>query len=125
MNESTSAVEQAIAARIARVKAAKERERAEREEFAAARSAGVTRRNAAKLRRLEASRQGEPSTTQETPMSNSPFRSIPCPGCRAQRTVRRVGTVTVSRVVYDVVRCPQAGCGLIWCAPPERPGVAA
>ncbi|MFJ9903939.1 hypothetical protein ACIRVK_13710 [Streptomyces sp. NPDC101152] len=105
----------------ARIEAARRREaerRQQREELAAARTAGVARRHAAKLAR-------QAQTTEGTPMPNSPFRSLPCPGCRAQRTVRKVGKVTVSRVAFDVVRCPQAGCELLWLALPERPGQVA
>lgn len=47
----TSHVEQQIAARIARVRAEEERKRQQREELAAARTAGLRRRHAAKLRR--------------------------------------------------------------------------
>jgi hypothetical protein len=141
---SSSAVEAAIAARIAKVRAEGERRRQERAEFAAARAAGLGFRHAARLRNAARSPQdpadvtetvttdpdrGETPTvadsSEETPVPTTPFRSVVCPSCRAQRTVRRVGTVTVSRTLYDVVRCPQAGCELLWCAPPERPRVAA
>lgn len=47
-----SHVEQAIAARIARVRAEQERQRRDREERARRRMAGVAKRNAAKLYRL-------------------------------------------------------------------------
>lgn len=47
-----SHVEQAIAARIARVRAEQERQRREREELAAARTAGLARRHAQRLRNL-------------------------------------------------------------------------
>ncbi|AZQ35941.1 hypothetical protein EJ357_22690 [Streptomyces cyaneochromogenes] len=48
----TSHVEQQIQARIARAKAEAERKRQQREELAAARTAGLAKRHAAKLRRL-------------------------------------------------------------------------
>ncbi|MFR0358639.1 DUF6919 domain-containing protein [Streptomyces sediminimaris] len=51
---STSAVEQAIAARIAKVRAEGERRRQQRAELAAARAAGLGQRHAAKLRRQAA-----------------------------------------------------------------------
>lgn len=48
----TSHVEQAIAARIARVRREAERKRQQREELAAARAKGLTQRHAQKLRAL-------------------------------------------------------------------------
>ncbi|KAB1149240.1 hypothetical protein F7R91_05635 [Streptomyces luteolifulvus] len=48
----TSHVEQQIQERIARVRAEEERKRKEREELAAARTKGLARRHAQKLRRL-------------------------------------------------------------------------
>ncbi|MFC4466703.1 hypothetical protein ACFPH6_19585 [Streptomyces xiangluensis] len=67
MTESTSHVEQQIAARIAatriKVQAAKER----RESFAQARKRGLARRHAAKLRRLAEQEQHQDDELGETP----------------------------------------------------------
>ena len=124
-----------------RIEAARRREadrKRQRAELAAARAAGLPRRHAAKLHRLHgaddhadvaqtattAPSRGDTATTanppKETPMP-TPFRAVHCPGCRAQRTVRRVGTAAVTGSMYEIVRCPQSGCGLQWLVRPEQP----
>ncbi|MFI2202655.1 hypothetical protein ACH47Z_18120 [Streptomyces sp. NPDC020192] len=113
----SSYVEQQIAARIARARAEEERKRRERAELAAARAAGLERRHAQKLARLAENNEG-------TPMAATPFRSVLCPSCRAQRTVRRVGTATVAGSPYDVLRCPDSSCELQWLVRAERPRTA-
>lgn len=127
--ELTSAVERAVQARIAAARRKAEDDQQRRAELAAARAVGLGYRHAAKLRRTATPPKGSATTPEkELPMPvTTPFRVVPCPSCRAQRTVRRVGTITISGSVYDVVRCPQAGCELLWCAHPERarPGSAA
>lgn len=116
--QSDSHVEAEIQRRIARARAEAERKRQERAELDQARAAGVARRHAQKLYR-------QAHSTEGTPMAASPlFRTVHCPGCRAQRAARRVGTVTISRASYDVVACPQSGCGLLWCVRPEQPRTA-
>ncbi|MFK0154618.1 hypothetical protein ACIQVK_21405 [Streptomyces sp. NPDC090493] len=138
MTESTSAVEQAIAARIARVRAEEERKRQERAEFAAARTAGVARRHAGKLRRLAAQDsspgsqevfRGSPDTadngkiTKEGPMPAA-LRNACCPACRQERPARLVAAVTVAGIPYDVVRCLTPECELLWCLRSNRPRTA-
>jgi hypothetical protein len=116
-----SHVERAVAERIAAARRREAEKQQQRAEFAAARAVGVARRHAQKLAR---SQQDPATNPEDTPMANTPFRNLPCPSCRAQRTVRRVSTTTVSRVAYDVVRCPQDGCELLWLTPSERPRTA-
>lgn len=126
----TSHVEQQIAARIAKVRAEGERRRQERAELTAARTAGLGQRHAQKLRNLATPADGVANQpTEETPpMANGPFRSLPCPSCRAVRNVRRVGAATIARAPYDIVKCPDAGCELMWLVraehstPPHRGG---
>ena len=118
MTESTSAVEQAIAARIARVRAEEERRRTEREQLAAARAAGVARRHAQKLYR-------QANRTQNTEDTMpAAIRSAVCPSCRQQRPARLVMTISIGGQPHDLLRCGEATCELLWCVRADRPRTA-
>ncbi|MGW3193703.1 hypothetical protein ACWDBD_03765 [Streptomyces sp. NPDC001118] len=67
----TRHVDLAIAERMARVAAEKERKRLEREELAAARAAGLRRRHASKLQR-QAERQADEQTVMTCPEETPP-----------------------------------------------------
>ncbi|MEU5633535.1 hypothetical protein ACH47C_26945 [Streptomyces rishiriensis] len=110
----SSHVEQAIAARIARVRAEEERKRAERAEFAAARTAGLARRHAQKLHHQTA------RSPEETTVPAA-LRSVCCPACRQERLARLMTTITVGGMPYDVLRCAVQECELLWCVRANRP----
>lgn len=115
---STSAVEQAVATRIAKVRAEGERRRQQRAELAAARAAGLGQRNAAKLRRqARTPSPEEPQSSKEKPVAATKpvYAILLCPACRAQRRCRAVGTATVGRQQRDVLQCTDASCELVWC----------
>ena len=113
----TSHIEQQVRQRIEAARRKAETDKQRRAELAAARAAGLAARHAQKLQRRAHDNEG-------TPVVTTPFRSVPCPACRAQRAVRRVGTATVSGSAYEIVRCPQAGCELLWLVRAERPRTA-
>jgi regulator of protease activity HflC (stomatin/prohibitin superfamily) len=117
VNEPSSAVERAIAERIAAARRREAERKQQREELAAARTAGVARRHAQKLYRQAA------STTEETPMPAA-VRSIHCPACRRERIARLVATVIVSGAPYNVLRCPDSSCELQWLVRGNRPRTA-
>lgn len=108
----SSHVENEIQARIARVRAEGERRRQQREELAAARTAGVARRHAQKLYR-------QAPTPQETPMPAA-LRPVHCPACRRERPARLTGTVTINGTKFEVLRCLDNACALQWLVRPER-----
>lgn len=112
----SSHVENEIQARVARVRAEAERKRQEREELAEARSAGVARRHAAKLRHL--------SQNSEEPAMPAALRTAHCPSCRRDQTARLVTTVVVSGAPYTVLRCPDSSCELQWLVRADRPRTA-
>ncbi|MEU2859900.1 hypothetical protein ABZ672_16175 [Streptomyces mirabilis] len=111
-----SHVEAMVKARIARVAAEQERKRLERQEFAAARSAGLARRHAQKLRR-------QAPTPKEIPMPAA-LRPVHCPACRRERPARLTGTVTINGTRYEALRCLDSACGLLWLTRPEQPRTA-
>ncbi|MET7781513.1 hypothetical protein ABZU94_07275 [Streptomyces mirabilis] len=111
--QSSSHVEQQIAARIARVRADEERKRAERTKFAAARTAGLARRHAAKLRHL--------SQNSEEPAMPAALRPALCPSCRQQRATRLMTTINLGGAPHDVVKCSHRPCELMWLVRAERP----
>jgi excinuclease UvrABC ATPase subunit len=113
----TSHVEQAIAARIARVRAEQEAKQRMREEFAAARAAGVAQRHARKLYRQTA------HSTEETPVPAA-LSAIHCPACRQERLARLMTTVLVGGASYDLLRCAAQECELLWCVRANRPRTA-
>ena len=128
----TSHVENEIQARIDRVRAEAERKQRERAEFAAARAAGVARRNAAKLRRLAASPEGSAtpaggaanaSTTEEN-LVPAAIRSAVCPSCRQQRPTRLMTTINLGGAPHDVVKCSHKPCELMWLVRADRPRTA-
>ncbi|MFD9651732.1 hypothetical protein [Streptomyces mirabilis] len=128
----TSHVEQQIQARIARVRAEQERKRQQRAELAAARTAGLARRHAQKLRNLRGAadhagpaNRGDTATiaTPEGPMPAA-LRPAVCPSCRQQRAARLITTVVVSGTAHDVVRCLEKACELMWLVRAERPRTA-
>ncbi|MFE7856021.1 hypothetical protein [Streptomyces sp. NPDC057403] len=116
MTEPTSAVELAVQARIAKVRAEGERRRQERAELTAARTAGLGQRHAQKLRNLA---NAQPDT-EETAVPAA-FRSALCPSCRRDQPARCVATVIVSGAPYNVLRCPDSSCELQWLVRANRP----
>ncbi|MET9083748.1 hypothetical protein ABZX77_17945 [Streptomyces sp. NPDC004237] len=125
MTEPTSAVEQAVQARIARVRAEADRKRQERAEFAAARTAGLGYRHAARLRNQAAN--NFPGS-QEPPVEEAPvpaaLRTVCCPACRCDRLARLMTTITVAGAPYDVLRCAADNCELLWLVRANRPRTA-
>ncbi|MFJ5155756.1 hypothetical protein ACIQCF_30130 [Streptomyces sp. NPDC088353] len=68
----------------------------------------------------------DPTTTQTSEETLMPaLRTAVCPACRRERPARLVTTVVVSGAPYDVLRCPDAACELLWLARAERPRTAA
>jgi hypothetical protein len=95
-------------------------DKARRREQQQARTRGLGRRHAAKLRHLA---QKEP----ELPTA----RITDCPRCRTERIARRVGGVHIDGQPHDAWRCTEGRCRLIWLLPaeptptgPVRPTVA-
>ena len=117
-------VDDLVQQRIEAARQRAEREKRQRAELTAARAVGLGYRQAQRLRNLAAPRQGAANNPEGDPMPTTPFRTVHCPSCRAQRTARHVGTATVPGGVYEVLRCPQSGCGLQWLIRAEQPRTA-
>ncbi|MEV7387199.1 hypothetical protein [Streptomyces sp. NPDC091215] len=115
--QSSSHVEQQVAARIAAARQREAERKRQRAEFAAARDAGVARRHAQKLYRQAA------RPTQENPVPAA-IRSTHCPACRCERLARLMTTITVAGTPYDVLRCAADGCELLWLVRANRPRTA-
>ncbi|MDJ1131767.1 hypothetical protein [Streptomyces iconiensis] len=96
-------VDDVVAERIAAAQRKTEADKQARAELAAARSAGLAARHAAKLDHLA---QDERAV-------------LHCPACRRQRPARRIGSGAVLGRLVVLVECCETTCGLAWVVRPD------
>ncbi|MFJ4550309.1 hypothetical protein ACIP4X_13945 [Streptomyces sp. NPDC088817] len=111
-------VEDLVQQRIEAARQRAEREKRQRAELAAARTAGIGYRHAQKLYR-QANRPTEETTVPAA------IRSALCPSCRQERPARLLMTINISGSPHDLLKCGESACELLWCVRADRPRTAA